>query len=126
MINPYRQICTWLEPELVAKELIKQWGEAGLIWLDGDGSKLGRHVTLGVNPSEQICCAGLPSELNASNPFEALRELEGRSFEHTWELEEALSKISSDWIIKGGIENKLNDRKIKQKLAYICRIFERS
>ena len=37
--------------------------------------------------------------------FEALRKLEGRSFEHNWEFEEALSKISSDWLLKGGIKN---------------------
>ncbi len=43
--------------------------------VDGDGSKVGRWVTLGVDPIEQLCCRGLPGEHKASNPFEALRNL---------------------------------------------------
>ena len=56
--------------------------------------------------------------------FESLSKLEGQSFDHAWELEEELAGKSSDWLLKGGIKNKLNDRKIKQKLTYIYRILE--
>tara|TARA_Y100001970_G_C14229057_1_gene857492 strand:+ start:916 stop:2376 length:1461 start_codon:yes stop_codon:yes gene_type:complete len=58
--------------------------------------------------------------------YAALFKLEGRSFKHEWELGEALAEISSDWVLRGEIKNKLKDRKVKQKLAYISRIFERS
>ena len=55
--------------------MASQWGEAGLIWLDGDGSDLGRWITLAADPVEQHCCRGLPGEPGASNPFAQLREL---------------------------------------------------
>tara|TARA_Y100001968_G_scaffold113430_1_gene102832 strand:- start:96 stop:1421 length:1326 start_codon:yes stop_codon:yes gene_type:complete len=71
----HRQTCTWHEPDIIAQELIKRWGKDGLIWLDGDNTKLGRWVTLAANPIDQICCRGLPQEINSSNPFEALRKL---------------------------------------------------
>ena len=51
------------------------WGEAGLIWLDGDGSDLGRWITLAADPVEQHCCRGLPGEPGARNPFDQLRQL---------------------------------------------------
>ncbi len=57
--------------------------------------------------------------------FESLKKFEGQSFDHGWELGDALVLKSSDWLIKGGVKNKLNDRKIKQKLAYIYRILQR-
>jgi len=57
--------------------------------------------------------------------FESLRKLEGQSFNHTWELGDVLAVKSSEWLLRGGVKNKLNDRKIKQKLAYIYRILER-
>ncbi len=75
MITPKRKLCRWQQPKTIAEELIKTWGEAGFVWLDGDGSKVGRWVTLGVDPIEQFCCRGLPGEQKASNPFEALRNL---------------------------------------------------
>ncbi len=65
----------WTDPQVVASALIQDHGEAGLIWLDGDGSELGRWLTLAVNPLEQICCRGLPGEKGATNPFQALRSL---------------------------------------------------
>ena len=55
--------------------MASQWGEAGLIWLDGDGSDLGRWITLAADPVDQHCCRGLPGEPGASNPFAQLREL---------------------------------------------------
>ena len=67
--------CAWLPPTQVAEAMASQWGEAGLIWLDGDGSDLGRWITLAADPVEQHCCRGLPGEPGASNPFAQLREL---------------------------------------------------
>ena len=65
----------WESPELVAYKLIHKWGEAGFIWLDGDGSDIGRWVTLAVNPVEQFCSKGLVNSEKHANPFEILREL---------------------------------------------------
>ncbi len=73
--NFQRLLCQWERPEIVATKLIKQWGEAGFIWLDGDGSDLGRGVTLAVNPLEQFCSRGLEDSKLESNPFQILREL---------------------------------------------------
>ncbi len=75
MINHKRHLCPWKAPELVAQELIKRFGEEGLIWLDGDGSNLGRWAILAANPIKQSCCRGLPSERNSKNPFTILRQL---------------------------------------------------
>ena len=58
--------------------------------------------------------------------FLALRKLEGQSFNFAWELGDALAEKNSEWLLLGGVKNKLNDRKIKQKLAYLYKIFERS
>lgn len=76
MISPKRRLCRWQEPAILAKQLADNWGEAGLVWLDGDGSELGRWATLAVDPINQICCRGMPGEKDSSNPFEALRHLE--------------------------------------------------
>ena len=59
MNNIKRLLCQWESPELVAYQLIQEWGDAGFIWLDGDGSDLGRWVTLAINPLEQNCSKGL-------------------------------------------------------------------
>ena len=40
----------WIEPDVVAQGLAQEHGEAGLIWLDGDGSDLGRWLTLAADP----------------------------------------------------------------------------
>ncbi|MDG2329773.1 MAG: chorismate-binding protein, partial [Synechococcus sp. cluster2_bin.44] len=72
----HRQKMPWRAPVMVAAQLAALYGEEGLIWLDGDGSALGRWVTLGVTPVETVCCRGRPGEPGASNPFEALRHLE--------------------------------------------------
>ena len=44
----------WIEPDSVAKALAQEHGEAGLIWLDGDASDLGRWLTLAADPLEQL------------------------------------------------------------------------
>ena len=71
-----RRDVPWREPVMVATQLAALYGEEGLVWLDGDGSALGRWVTLGVAPVETVCCRGCPGEPGASNPFEALRQLD--------------------------------------------------
>ena len=76
MNQPQRKRCSWQEPTFIAEQLAKTWGEAGLVWLDGDGSALGRWVTLAADPINQVCCHGLPGSSDATNPFEALRHLE--------------------------------------------------
>ena len=65
----------WREPVIVVRQLVDIYGEKGLVWLDGDGSDLGRSVTLGLAPLETVRCSGLPGEKGASNPFEALSQL---------------------------------------------------
>ena len=67
--------CEWESPDLVAFKLIKEWGEEGFIWLDGDASDIGRWVTLAVNPIEQFCSRGLGNSEKYENPFKILRKL---------------------------------------------------
>ena len=73
--QPQRMELPWREPLSVARRLAERDGEAGLIWLDGDGSDLGRWVTLASDPQEVICCRGLPGEADANDPFAALDRL---------------------------------------------------
>ena len=42
MISPKRLELPWQEPQALARQLVHIYGEQGLIWLDGDGSDLGR------------------------------------------------------------------------------------
>ncbi len=65
----------WRSPASLAPLLAEHWGHAGLIWLDGDGTDLGRWATLAVDPMEQRCCRGLPGMAGAQDPFEALADL---------------------------------------------------
>jgi para-aminobenzoate synthetase component 1 len=65
----------WRAPATLAQQLARQWGSEGLIWLDGDGSPLGRWATLAVDPLEQHCCRGLPADTGAQDPFALLRDL---------------------------------------------------
>ncbi|MBV2352342.1 anthranilate synthase component I family protein [Synechococcus sp. HK05] len=65
----------WRSPANLAPLLAEHWGHAGLIWLDGDGTDLGRWATLAVDPLEQRCCRGLPGDAGASDPFAALADL---------------------------------------------------
>ena len=65
----------WIAPPLLARALVERWGAEGLIWLDGDGTPLGRWATLAADPLEQKCRRGLPGEQGSSDPFSALEEL---------------------------------------------------
>ena len=75
MISPQRLELPWREPQDLARQLAHVYGEQGLIWLDGDGSDLGRWGTLAVNPQDTICCRGLPGDPSATDPFAALHGL---------------------------------------------------
>ena len=52
-----------------------------------------------------------------------LGQLEGQRFNHTWEFNDALTELSVEWQIQGGLKNKLCDRKTLQKLSYLHRHF---
>jgi len=68
----------WLEPRALAEVLAQRFGQDGLVLLDGDGSRLGRHGVLGVDPLETQLCRGLPGAEGAGDPFAALAGLERR------------------------------------------------
>ena len=60
----------------------------------------------------------------SSIQLDALNQLQGQTFNFSWQLGDSLAKISSEWEVRGGgLKNKLHDRKIKQKLAYLYRNF---
>ncbi len=75
MTTTFCKFYDWKAPEIVIEKLVETWGDAGLIWLDGDGSPLGRLITLAVDPIDQICCRGLPQEKYSISPFQALKKL---------------------------------------------------
>ena len=72
----------WRDPAAVAAALAGAFGEEGLVWLDGDGSALGRTSVIGVDPVELHRCSGLPGEAGALDPFALLEDLAASS--HTW------------------------------------------
>ena len=58
----------------------------------------------------------------SSIQLDALNQLQGQTFNFPWQLGDSLAEISSEWEVRGGgLKNKLHDRKIKQKLAYLYR-----
>jgi len=58
----------------------------------------------------------------SSIQLDALNQLQGQTFNFPWQLGDSLAGISSEWEVRGGgLKNKLHDRKIKQKLAYLYR-----
>jgi len=60
----------------------------------------------------------------SSIQLDALNQLQGQIFNFPWQLGDSLAEISSEWELRGGgLKNKLHDRKIKQKLAYLYRNF---
>ena len=73
--RPERLERPWIAPPLLARALVERWGAEGLIWLDGDGTPLGRWATLAADPLEQKCRRGLPGKPGSSDPFSALEEL---------------------------------------------------
>jgi para-aminobenzoate synthetase component 1 len=62
----------WREPWALTLGLAQQLGPRGLVLLEGDGSALGRHAVLGVDPLEVVECRGVPGEVGAADPFASL------------------------------------------------------
>ena len=76
MSQPERLRLDWREPAAVAELLASHFGPAGLVWLDGDGSGLGRWSRIGIHPLEQQVCRGLPGTPGSGDPFAALAAIE--------------------------------------------------
>ena len=64
----------WWEPDTLATALAQRYGREGLVWLDGDGSDLGRRAVLAAGPEQILRCDGLPDDAGASDPFAALQQ----------------------------------------------------
>ena len=61
----------------------------------------------------------------STQQLEALKQLEGEKYKYSWQLENALAQKNKEWELRGdGLKNKLKDREIKRKLAYLYRLFE--
>ena len=75
LIHPRRLSVPWRSPVAVARHLASDWSDAGMVWLDGDGSAQGRWLTLATDPLESHCCRGGPGDAGARNPFTTLRQL---------------------------------------------------
>jgi len=74
--NPIRYPLPWCEPAHLVEQLAHHFGAEGLVWLDGDGSGLGRWSRIGIHPLEQQVCRGLPGTPGAGDPFVALAAME--------------------------------------------------
>ncbi|MDP7047240.1 MAG: anion permease [SAR324 cluster bacterium] len=62
----------------------------------------------------------------SSAQLDTLSKLAGQTYNYPWQLGDALAEISPEWImLGGGLKDKLHDRDIKQKLAYLYRKFQR-
>ena len=67
-----------------------------------------------------------PGVLDGSLQSEALKKLEGEKYIYSWQLGNALAQKSKEWELRGGgLKNKLKDREIKRKLAYLYRLFKK-
>ena len=71
-----RRTLTWCEPEALLGALLPDLERPGLVWLDGDGSTLGRSSYLAVEPLQERACRGLPGDPGSENPFDLLTELQ--------------------------------------------------
>ncbi|MEX1317909.1 MAG: anthranilate synthase component I family protein [Synechococcaceae cyanobacterium] len=71
-----RRKLPWCPPEALLRRLLPQLERPGLVWLDGDGSALGRRGVLALEPLAERVCRGLPGEAGAEDPFRVLAELE--------------------------------------------------
>jgi len=74
--TPWHQGLPWRDPWLVVQAIAAELGAEGLVWLDGDGSDLGRWARLGFKPLQSVCCRGLPGSSGGRDPFAALANLE--------------------------------------------------
>ncbi len=61
----------------------------------------------------------------STQQLESLRKLEGEKYNFSWKLGDALAQKDKEWKLQGGgLKNKLKDREIKSKLAYLYRLFK--
>ena len=61
----------------------------------------------------------------STQQLEALKQLEGEKYKYSWQLGNALAQKSKEWELRGdGLKDKLKDREIKRKLAYLYRLFK--
>ena len=61
----------------------------------------------------------------STQQLETLRKLEGEEYNYSWQLGNALAQKDKEWKLQGGgLKNKLKDREIKSKLAYLYRLFK--
>ena len=74
--NTHRHVLPWRDPWQVVLAIAAELGAEGLVWLDGDGSDLGRWARLGFNPRQSLCCRGLPGSSSGRDPFAALANLD--------------------------------------------------
>ncbi|MEB3172403.1 MAG: anthranilate synthase component I family protein [Cyanobacteriota bacterium] len=86
--QPWREALPWRDPEAVVWSVVQSHGAHGLVWLDGDGSDLGRWGRLGFAPRLSRVCRGLPGQPISTDPFQVLAELEtelmGRAAPLSW------------------------------------------
>ena len=75
---PLRQSVPWHDPWRLAVALAERLGRPGLVLLDGDGSRFGQRLVLGVDPLEVVECRGAPGDPGARDPFAALATLRQR------------------------------------------------
>jgi para-aminobenzoate synthetase component 1 len=76
MTRPQRHPLPWCEPERLLTGLTGSLERPGLVWLDSDGSALGRTSLLAVDPLEEVVCRGLPGDTGSADPFAALARLQ--------------------------------------------------
>ena len=67
-----RRELPWRSPWLAVQTLAREFGQDGLVWLDGSGSPLAGIGRFGVAPQQQAVCRGLPGDEGATDPFAAL------------------------------------------------------
>jgi para-aminobenzoate synthetase component 1 len=65
----------WQEPWSLTRRLAGVLGSRGLVLLEGDGSPLGRHAVLALDPLEVVECRGIPGDAGAADPFAALADM---------------------------------------------------
>jgi para-aminobenzoate synthetase component I len=76
MSASHRRALPWCTPERLLDALLPQLERPGLVWLDGDGSRLGGRSFLAIDPQAEVVCRGLPGEESSGDPFSVLTELQ--------------------------------------------------